>query len=316
MTATLDLPRHFAEEAAAVGKACAAAGLRLDERASAEFGAAFRAYKGRRRGADYFEKKWLGLRLNALKRGFILDGAVKPQLLREITGTHCPVSLEAFSFSGQNSANPSVDRLYNAGTYAVANLAVFAQRVNRAKGDKSFHEVLALASDGQDGAGLTAIEWARLASLMYGAWNAFNGDRDPYLIPLSTYPGPRTFTTQSQFVQLLLLRACLDARWPESLGVWLGTTQAAGQHDDCLLGFAARLREGGEAVPYAPTAWLDPSSFEGFVAWYRACRSSIDALMDGLRAKYQRDVTAELMTERWAVGARDARASLSAPQKR
>jgi len=294
----------LAEEATALGSAYAAANLRLDQSAPEAFIQAFQAYREpKRKLNDYYDKKLLGLRLNAVKRGFIVDKQVTSGVLRDITGERCLVSLETFVFKGQKPSNPSVDRLFNDGTYALANLCMFTQRVNQAKGAKTFEEVLKIAVAEKDFDSLSSIEWARLTSLMYGAWDAYNGERDPYLIPLSTYPGAKMFTTQSQLVQLLILRACLSENWPDSMSVFGDVTRIAGEPTALLENFMTPLREALRGEAYAPTAWLIPKVFEGFVGWYHACKPAIDGMMAELHHKYQQGIHPQAMVERWKVEA-------------
>jgi len=294
----------FDAECQSLGLASAQAKLRLDEKAPQLFKDGFRSFKGAFTRPDYFEKKWLGLRLNAVKRGFTLDSLVTPEFLKKMMTGSCPVSLVSFKFEGQAPENPSVDRLCNDGTYAVANLAVFTQRVNRAKGSKSFEEILEIACISADSEGLLAFEWARLASLMYGAWDAYHDARDPYLLPLRAYPVPGTFSTQSQLVQLLLLRACTQDAWPGSLNVWAQVTRDAGQTDELLLAFMLGLHAAAQNCDYPPDAWATPEIFARFFAWYSLCKDAAAEMLSESHVKYQSGVDVDAMTRLWMVGGR------------
>lgn len=289
------------DEAAALGREYAAANLRQDMRAPAAFIDAYKSYSGSKIAIhDYFEKKRFGLRLNAIKRGYLVDSAVTSQVLRTITGDYCLVSLKPFSFAGQHPTNASVDRLINEGTYAVANLAMFTQRVNRAKGTLTFEEIINIAQAGESVGGLDAQEWLRLASLMYGAWDAYNGANDPYLIPLATYPGKLMFTSESQLVQLLLLRACLEDNWPDGLSIWCEVSHDAGESPEQFVEFMGRLRQEVQAAEYPPTAWLAPGIFEAFAAWYVPSRLAINRMLAKYHSKYQKGVSVPGLIERWS----------------
>ncbi|MDC8771778.1 hypothetical protein [Roseateles albus] len=291
------------QEATLLGGLYAAAGFRPVAKAPPEFIRAFRKFKGAPRTADYFETKWLGLRLNALKRGFVVDITVTPETLKTITGERCPVSLQGFVFKGTDPCNPSVDRLYNEGTYALSNLCVLTQRVNRAKGSKSFLEAASIASTGEPFEGLLPIEWARLATLMYGAWDAYNGQRDKYLMPLATYPTRHIFTSTSQLVQVLLLLACLKSDWLSHSAMWLYATRTSGQVEGLLLSFLTRLRSVASEEDYAPNAWLDAEVFNGFETWYKACEPAIKSVLESRRSMFQDAVDVDAMLESWAVDA-------------
>lgn len=293
------------EECASLGAACAAAKMRLDKKAPESFQNSFQAYRGPKSFPDYFERKWLSLRLNAVKRGLVLNDDVTPETIQQITGEHCPVSLTMFSLSGQHPSNPSIDRLYNDGTYAVANLVVVTQRVNRAKADKSFEEIFELAFSKQDSDGLTAIEWARLTCLMYGAWNAYNGDRDPYLIPLSTYPSHRIFTSESQVVQLLLLKLCTDRNIETGSARWLDATRKSGQAEKLFQAFMVQLNKAVEEEEFAPSAWLHTDVFTSFAEWYLLSKPAITAMLQQLHLKFQREVSHHQLINTWAVGERN-----------
>ena len=91
-------PSLFEQECEAVGRASAAAKLRLDEAAPETYQRAYRKYKGPVARQDYFVRKCLGLRLNAIKRGMVVDPSVTPDHLRYITDGICPVTLEPLEF--------------------------------------------------------------------------------------------------------------------------------------------------------------------------------------------------------------------------
>ena len=126
------------------------------------------AQKTCRQAGDRFQRKWLQLRLGAWLRQRAVGDDVTPALLRTIDVRHCPVTREALTHCRLADTDWSVDRLNNDAAYASGNLAVMSVRANRAKGGRSFDDVLA-AANGQQAAGdLTREEWLRLAVLMEG----------------------------------------------------------------------------------------------------------------------------------------------------
>lgn len=295
---------EFLAECNALGRDCARARLRLDAKTPSELRQAFEAFSGPTQFPSYHVRKWLGLRLSAVKRGMVLAPEVDVGFIEDICAGHCPVTLEEFDVKGKSPRNPSVDRLVNEGTYAAGNIAMLSIRANRAKGAKTFEQVLSMASAGDAVAGLEGIEWMRLATLMYGAWSVGGEKGDPYLIPFATYPAPRIFTTQAQNVQWLLLRHCADESWPASVAVWVEATKLAGVEKERFWLFAERLRAATAEEVYQPTAWLHPGVFEGFADWYHRSRATITELMCSLREKYQAGIDPGAIAGQWRVGSR------------
>ncbi|MCZ2498864.1 hypothetical protein GN316_19035 [Xylophilus sp. Kf1] len=118
--------------------------------------------------ADRFVRKWLQLRLGALRRHRIVDCRVTAEYLQHIDIETCPITREKLSHGERLPTDWSIDRLNNDGGYAPSNLAVMSTRANIAKGARSFEEVLALANGPSDTDGLSPAEWGRMASLMLG----------------------------------------------------------------------------------------------------------------------------------------------------
>lgn len=112
--------------------------------------------------ADYFERKWLSLRLSAVKRGMVVHATVTPAFLGRVVPARCPVTLEPFDIDGKSPRNPSIDRLVNEVTYLAGNVCALSLRANRAKGERSFEEVarVALASSDQHGPGTGGMDAA------------------------------------------------------------------------------------------------------------------------------------------------------------
>jgi hypothetical protein len=290
----------FERECRALGEACAAAKMRLDERAPDAFKQAFRCYRGARAPiANYFERKCLSLRLSAVKRGMVVDATVTPEFVARVVPAHCPVTLEPFDVGGKSPRNPSIDRLVNEVTYLAGNVCALSLRANRAKGERSFEEVAHIAQAGSDLHGLEPLEWMRLASLMYGAWARAFKHADPFLLPLAALPSPGLFTSTSQVVQLLLTRHFgRDAERPiEATRRWVSLTRDAGGSPEQFLALRAALGSALDEEEFPGNAWLHPGVFDAFVTWFTGAKSAvIPAVEELLRAHQQKlsDPVAEL----------------------
>jgi len=265
--------------------------MRLDEKAPEAFKNAFQGYRGPKAGIDdYFERKWLSLRLSALKRGMVVDPTVTADFLRRVMPSRCPVTLEPFDILGKSPRNPSVDRLVNEVTYLAGNVCALSLRANRAKGEKTFEEVAAIAQAGVPREGLAPLEWMRLASLMYGAWSRAFKHADPHLLPLSAVPGAGMFMSTSQVVQMLLTRHFgPGAQRPEEVTHrWLSLTRDGGAREELFLhlraALAAALRDEEE---HSGNAWLHPGVFDAFVAWYNEASGAVIPAIEELLQHHQ-----------------------------
>ena len=291
----------FIAECMSIGRESAAAGLRMDKKAPAAYRDGFLAYQGPKTSLTYFEGKLLSLRLSAVRRGMQVDKTVTAQLLERITDGRCPVTLERFRWGGGPSPrNPSVDRLVNEVSYRAGNICMLSQRANRAKAELSFEQVAQLAQAGETHAELSAVEWMRLASLMYGAWAQAYRESDPYLLPLAAIPGPGMFMSTSQVVQLLLTRHFGSG---ESSNVatqrWLEMTRQA----ECAEGMFLMLRDLLAAAVarerYAGDAWLHGAVFDAFVNWYRLCKHVVATEVEALLGEHQERVSDPVANTEW-----------------
>lgn len=278
----------FVDECKALGQACAQARMRLDERGPGPYQAGFRSYDGPKKFPSYFARKCLSLRLSAVKRGMLVDPTVTPEFLELITNGRCPVTLEELDIQGKSPQNPSVDRLVNEVTYLAGNICVLSMRANRAKGEKTFEEVAALAQAGEPSGGLEPLEWMRLASLMYGAWARAIKQGDPHLLPLAAIPGRGMFMSTSQVVQLLLTRFCqAGAGQTEALARWLELTQEGGGHVSQFQELQAALYEALAEEDYPGDAWLHAEVFNAFVGWFNACHRAVIPFIERLLHEQQ-----------------------------
>lgn len=120
--------------------------------------------------ADRYVRKWLQLRHNASKRGRLFEDDVTPEWLREIDVRTCPITGEPLTHAAMEDSDWSIDRIVNDGSYARPNLAVMSTRANKAKGNKSIHEICSLSRSSKAVDGLTPQEWYRLAGFVFGSY--------------------------------------------------------------------------------------------------------------------------------------------------
>ncbi|WP_018436860.1 hypothetical protein [Paraburkholderia atlantica] len=294
--------QSYLEECGILGALCAQYGFRRDEKGPAEMLAAYDTYQGpKSKQPRYFFTKWVGLRINAVKRGFVVDSSVTPTTLREITGSHCPISHVAFAFKGQSPANPSIDRLLNDGTYALANLAVLAQRVNRAKGDKSFEQIVDIAQRSETVDGLSPKEWARLASLMCGGWCMASGE-EQLVFPLAVIPPRHLFTPTAQLVQLMLTRWCVAERFDRARPQLFARLRACAASEAGERSFDRMVKlifPAIESEQHIADIWLQPELFGAFLEWYRASHERVEAMLEGTHARLHADVNENEVVAAW-----------------
>jgi hypothetical protein len=116
-------------------------------------------------------KKWLQLRVGAWMRGKAFDLInVTPGYLNSIDVTVCPITGKELTQGTGLPSDASIDRVNNLAGYARGNLAVMSALVNRAKSSYDWRECAEFARQIEVGRlgqidGLTAGEWARLATL-------------------------------------------------------------------------------------------------------------------------------------------------------
>ena len=218
---------------------------------------------------DRFVRKWLQLRLNAQRRGRIVTPDVTPDLLRRIDVAVCPVSRIPLTHGELAASDWSVDRLNNDGAYAANNLAVMSTGVNRAKGDRSFEEVRALAeADGASG-GLLPVEWSRLAALMLGPCFATRPSAAP-LMALNAPIAPHSARPAAQQIQHVFTTMAARAAG-KNLLVRRFKAVCRDERSQTALGrLADSVHLGLKAVEFPCDVWLQPSVMPLFVAWRHA----------------------------------------------
>jgi hypothetical protein len=278
----LGTPSGFLERIAfELGQDHAKFGLRRDSSAPSGFLVGYDAWAGKSKKATVYVRKWLYLRLSALKRNRVIDDDVTPDFLRMIVPERCPVSLELLTVGGGGGRTSwSVDRIVNDGAYARANLLVVSQRVNEAKGELSFEEMLEIARKDDCCRGLAAVEWARLVSLVYGGWCRAYGHQEPYVIPLVASLPEHVFFTTTQIIQLYLLRFVVVKELHRARHVWRQVTIRS-------LGSAIIYEELIECIAKAAQGkghlydvWLDVNVFGKFIIWYELCYKELLPVVD------------------------------------
>jgi hypothetical protein len=136
---------------------------------------------------DRFIRKWLRLRLNAVKRGRHFDADVSPLFfLRSIATPVCPITREKLTYGTLTDTDWSIDRLINDGGYSRNNLAMMSVRANNAKDKMTIEEIVdqCIAEDKCNPV-LKPIEWNRLYSLCSGvhiATGYYNVEREEEII--------------------------------------------------------------------------------------------------------------------------------------
>lgn len=304
-------PDSFALECFELGRLSAAARLRLDPSGPEAYRTSFAAYRGPKSPRPYFERKWLSLRLSAVKRGMVVDASVTPAFLQGICVSECPVTREPVDVDGPTEQRPTLDRLVNEVGYRAGNICMLSRRANHAKAEFSFEEVLQIAVKAEPFRGLDAKEWARLASLMYGAWAHAYKKADPYLIPLSAIPGEGMFMSTSQVVQLLLLRH-FGAGGPrkKATTTWLRMTRASGATDGLFLCLRDALTAALKDSAQPADAWTQSKVFDAFVHWYRICQLEVVPELEALLAMHQEKLGDESASADWE---RNVRRKAAAP---
>ena len=135
---------------------------------------------------DKFIRKWLQIRLGALRRGkeFSLD--VTPQYIQSITPAsgRCPVTGLPLTFAAGIQTDWSIDRANNDRGYVRGNIIVLSVAANAAKGNKSLDEIRILSSKGENIDGLTPDQWHRLAILIEPAFGQDDSDMNPVQVLL------------------------------------------------------------------------------------------------------------------------------------
>ncbi|MGH8797076.1 MAG: hypothetical protein ACREXI_08485 [Caldimonas sp.] len=176
-------------------------------------------------------RKWLQLRLHAWLRGRSVElFQVTPNYLRQLEVSHCPITRVALSVATLAGSDSSVDRVRNDAGYAAGNLAVMSTKANHAKAAHGYRSARRLAlhaaaADGAsidasgsanaralDSAGLTAAQWARIATLC--SFVELLPHEEAVTLPLRVLPPNRLrLLNPVQALQAMLSRQLLQPGW-------------------------------------------------------------------------------------------------------
>ena len=220
-----------------------------------------------RQRPDRFVRKWLQLRLQALQRDRVVNDDVTPDLLRRIDVARCPVTRAVLTHGELLETDWSVDRLNNDGAYALNNLAVIGTGANRAKGSRSFKDVLLLSQQSGPTEGLTPLEWLRMSSIMLGPCFASDPGAAP-VIPLASPIPSHSMRQAVQQVQYVFTHGARQQSGKNALIKSFAPT-ARDERSAVRLQIAAEaMHQGlkGQTEPY--DAWLVPAVLQSFTAWW------------------------------------------------
>jgi len=267
-----------------------------DSPTSVHEGFAAAAYRGfRPKTLDRFQRKWLQLRMGALRRHRLVSPLVTPDFLRVIDASWCPVLRTALTHGERADTDWSVDRLNNDGAYARGNIVVMSTRANRAKGSLGYDEVRARSKAVGPTEGLEPTEWLRMACVMYGASHVdVKGLRE--WLPLATViptqsTWPPEFALQDSF-----LKASATSRQRNQLAKDLKCFRASEDHHEMLVRILERLHYAAKGLQYRHDALLDDHIQRDIKAWhdgvpwsYRdALRRAITEIHGGERLSLER----------------------------
>lgn len=127
-----------------------------------------------RKPCDYFIRKWIQLRLNAIKRGKSFASDLNPIYLALITTSACPITGEFYAMGESDDPDESLkhlsfDRSNNELGYVKHNIMAMSVLANQAKSNLSFPEVLARAAGVISDSALNRAQWTRMALSMAGS---------------------------------------------------------------------------------------------------------------------------------------------------
>jgi hypothetical protein len=221
---------------------------------------------------DRFERKWLQLRQNALRRGRVVQPEVTPAFIRLIDHPICPVTLVPMTHALRADTDWSIDRVNNDGAYAEGNLVVISTLANKAKADRSFEGVVQTASelgDHETVEGLNSRQWGRLASIMVGAC-ASPADELAMSFPLLTRVPKGSVAPEFQILQSLVYRVTHKASIRSQFVKRFNRVQPDKSKALLLQVAADRLSSLVKSVDYLFDASLDAGFMSLLLKWHRA----------------------------------------------
>lgn len=250
---------------------------------------------------DRYTRKWLQLRYGAWKRNRVFDVNVTPAFIQQIDRPLCPILGTPLTHSTGELSDWSVDRLNNAGGYAIGNLAVMSTSANAAKGNLSLDDILELASRGSPCSGLSPLEWKRMVSLLTGPYSVIQ--EKELLLPLCIVPPPFVPLNLFQELQLVLVRESGRAKSPliaklQHLCKGRGTVRQFKK-------VCERLRENQVFGQPFMEVWLHPATFDALLSLYEKL---VPPELDRIRIVIERSLGCEQvsdeMRQRWCLDSR------------
>ena len=219
-----------------------------------------------RRQSDRYQRKWLQIRLGALRRQRQVDASVTPAILKQIDVEECPVMRCRLTHGTHSPSDWSIDRLNNDGACASHNLAVISTQANLAKANRSFEEIFSLSELTYDTDGLSPLHWLRLAVLMLGPCFA----TCPQAVPVIPLVAPIPKLTVRLGTQQIQYACTVNA------GRLAGKSQLLKKFVGCCGTDAARwrlaqfldaLHQNLKTASLPWDAWLIPQVMQAFDAW-------------------------------------------------
>jgi hypothetical protein len=236
-----------------------------------------------------YDRKWLGLRCSALKRNRVVAPGVTPEFLQWINHPICPVTTNRMTCATGGDMDWSVDRVFNNGAYAEANLCIMSVKANHAKGDKLLPEVLEITANAirtkNPIHGLTAREWMRLAAIMVGPHSVGTGQT--FCLPQPTPVLPSLTTVPAQMIQEAILRHAIGKANGNAMGRMRAICTPKSERQ--LHKIIQAIRHKYQRNRWVFDVWLEPGVFVRFHDWYEALSAdqSVSIFEHAVRAEFK-----------------------------
>lgn len=244
----------------------------------------FDSYTGRKKGAkSWAVKKWLSLRLSALRRNLILADTVTPTFLSEIRITRCPVTLIPLTSGEGAETDISIDRIISHGAYAEGNLVAMSVRANEAKSELTFYEVEDIAKSGKQHGKLSNQEWTRMTSLMFGTQLNIDEGLDG-IFPLCTAIPPRTYFSMTQILQRDILFEALH-QTTATTSTWRDMTYEAIGSTALYDRLHQTLNHELSKTDYPYDAWYSMKSLEMYLEWLDGMNCHLAEVVRGMTSE-------------------------------
>jgi len=228
--------------------------------------------------ADRFIRKWIQLRMGALRRGRYVAPDVDADHVRAIDTALCPVTRGVLTHGVMADTDWSVDRLNNEGGYARGNLAVLSTRANHAKAAHGYKEVRRRSLLAQSCDGLSPAEWLRLACVMFGACHTDKNSGGEWLPQATWVPTHSTRSWQAAF-QEVLLKGSRTAALRERIAQLLRPfSRDEGAHQ-MLCRVLKQLYLQSKDLQFPHDALLDSKVQADIRSWYGQLRPSMFAVL-------------------------------------